>query len=327
MKKVTAIDVAKVTGVSTAAVSRAFREGSSLKTHIREVILQASQEMGYSPPAVRSTSSIQGKTITLVIGDLNNPFYPKVAETFSQTIHARGDRMILHAVPPGGNVDLILEQVLDHRSDAAIVTSSLMSSQIAIECRRRSMPVILFNRIQPGQKVTAVTCDNYRGGRLAAKSLISKGYRNMALIGGRRNTSTHIERARGFKDGVKAAGLTVAFSTEGNFEYEQSFSVINKLLTSSTRLDAIFCLNDIMALAAMDAARHMGMQVPGDVAVIGFDDIPMASWPSYELTTVRQPLEIMIPEALELIDKQITNPAAEGVVRIAPVTIIERSSA
>lgn len=325
MKKVTARDVAAACNTSVAAVSRAFQKGSPIAADKREAILKAARDMGYVSPSGRSVAATTAGSITLVTGNLENPFYPLVATALSQAIHAQGRKMILHAAPPGDDVDSLLEQVLDLKSDAVIVTSTLMSSRFAKACRDHDMPVVLFNRVQPDLGMTAVTCDNYGGGRLAAKRFISAGRRRIAMIGGRPDTSTHLERARGFLDALREAGMTPGPVVPGSYLYGQAFEAMRGLLDGGDA-DAVFCANDIMALAALDAARAAGAAVPGDVAIIGFDDIPMAAWPSYQLTTVRQPLNRMVADALDLIDRQRVDSSVSGGIRIAPVRLIERLS-
>lgn len=325
-RKKTAADVAKLAGTSPAAVSRAFRPGSSMSAPLREKILIAARSLGYLSPAAQALSALGTGTITLVAGDLENPFYPVVANSFSQAIHAQGRRMVLHAVPPAGDVDSVIGQVLDFRSDAAIVASALMSSRLAQACRRQRMPVVLFNRVQPDAGMTAVTCDNYGGGRLVAQRFLAGGRRRIAMIGGRADTSTHLERARGFRDVLDAAGIALIASPTGNFDYATSYTVAQRLLASPQHPEALFCINDVMAMAALDAARDAGLSVPGDLAVIGFDDIPMAAWSSYQLTSVRQPIERMVADALQLVDGLLADPAGEGAIRIVPVSLIERRS-
>lgn len=324
--KVTAADVARAAGTSTAAVSRAFRTDAPISPALRARIRAAADHLGYSTPSARSVARLTTGTITLVAGDLDNPFYPMAANALSQALHASGRRMILHSVPPGGDVDQVLGQVLTLRSDAAIVTSALMSSHIARACRQAGMPVVLFNRIQPDTGLTAVTCDNYGGGRLVAQRFLAGGRRRIAVIGGRRDTSTHLERMRGFCDQLTEAGLAPVATATGDYDYTTSLGAVRDLIRGPGRPDAIFCINDVMALAALDAARQHGVTVPADLAIIGFDDIPMAGWDAYRLTTVRQPLARMVSATLELITRLQADPDAAGMIRIAPVKLIERNS-
>lgn len=327
MPNATAADVARAAGVSRSAVSRAFRQDRSLSADKRARILAVAGKLGYLPPSAQAVARLADKTITLVAADMDNPFYPMAANALSQAIHASGRRLILHAVPPDEDVDSVLRQVLDYRSEAAIVTSSLMSSRMARDCRAQNMPVILFNRVQPDRRMTAVTCDNYGGGRLAAERFIARGLRRIGMVGGRANTSTHLERSRGFCDRLSEAGIPLAASISGEFSYDTAFRVVRDLLADPAPPEALFCLNDIMALAAVDAARVAGVRVPQDLAVIGFDDIPMAAWPSYGLTTVRQPLRRMVADTLDLIQAQLSDPEVCGTIRIAPVRLVERDTA
>ena len=326
MSKLTARDVAIAAGVSRTAVSRAFRQDRSLSEDKRNRILEAAQKLGYLPPSAQAVAKLSDRTITLVAADMENPFYPLAANALSQAIHARGRRLILHAVPPDEDIDSVLRQVLDYKSEAAIVTSSLMSSRMARDCRAQNMPVVLFNRVQPDELMTAVTCDNYGGGRLVADRFLGTGRQRIAMIGGKENTSTHLERSRGFRDCLAEAGREPVAAPSGEFSYRTAFDAACDLLAQADRPDALFCVNDIMALAALDAARVVGLSVPDDLAMIGFDDIPMAAWPPYRLTTVRQPLRRMVAETLELIEAQLSDPEVHGAIRILPVTLIERDS-
>ncbi|MEZ5722931.1 MAG: LacI family DNA-binding transcriptional regulator [Paracoccaceae bacterium] len=327
MPGTTAADVAIEAGVSRSAVSRAFRQDRSLSEDKRARILAAAKKLGYLPPSAQAVARLSDKTITLVAADMDNPFYPMAANALSQAIHASGRRLILHAVPPQEDVDSVLKQVLDYRSEAAIVTSSSMSSRMARDCRAQRMPVILFNRVQPDRHMTAVTCDNYGGGRLAAGAFVASGRHRIGMIGGKANTSTHIERKRGFIDRLAESDMRLWGERAGEFRYDVAFGAARDWLAQGDRPDALFCLNDVMALAALDAARVLGLRVPEDLAVIGFDDIQMAAWPSYGLTTVRQPLRRMVADTLELIEAQLSDPEVCGTIRIAPVRLVERDSA
>ncbi|MBP9183735.1 MAG: LacI family DNA-binding transcriptional regulator [Fuscovulum sp.] len=325
-RKVTARDVAAAAGTSVAAVSRAFSAKGAIAPALRDRILRIAADLGYQPPVARALSRLTTGTITLVAGDLDNPFYPMAANALSQAIVARGRRMVLHPVTPGHEVDAVMEQILTFPSDAVIVTSALMSSHIARACRERHLPVVLFNRVQPDARMTAVTCDNHGGGRMVAQRFLETGRQRIALIGGKKNTSTHLERTRGFQDRLKEGGLELTASLAGNYDYTASLQAARTLLTARPAPDAIFCVNDVMALAAIDAARELGLSVPDDVAIIGFDDVAMAGWAAYRLTTVRQPIARMADQALDLVEAQLADPAAEGTIRVLPVDLVLRDS-
>lgn len=327
MKRITAKTVAQRAGTSLAAVSRAFDAQSPLAAEKRAAILGIARELGYEPPSARAVRRLTKGTISLVATELSNPFYPVVLDELSQRLHAQDRKLVLHAVPPSGSVDLVMQQVLDFRSDAAIVTSATMSSQLARECRRRHLPVVLFNRVQIDTRMAAVTCDNYEGGRLAAQRLLARGCRRIGQIMGLRDTSTHLERSHGFRDALLEAGADLFCSEAGDYSYEGTRAVARGLFEASVRPDGLFCENDVMALAVLDVARIAGLRVPEDLAVIGFDNIPQASWNAYQLTTVAQPYREMISETLAMVDRMLLNPETGGDIRVLPVRLVTRKTA
>lgn len=324
--KITASDVARLAGTSVASVSRAFRNDRPISEETRARVMKAANELGYMTPSGQGIAAMTTGTITLVAGDLENPFYPYVANILSQEILSRKRRMILHPVPPEGHVDMVMRQVLDYKSDAVILTSTMMGSQLARECRRQNIPVILFNRLQPDAQMTAVVCDNYGGGRMVAQRMIDAGRKRIALIGGPRDTSTHLERVSGFQDTMEAAGQRIIAQPNGGFTYAGALAAAKDLFAQPFVPDAVFCLNDVMGLATIEAARAAGLGIPDDVAIIGFDDIPMADWASFRLTTVRQPVRQMAADALSLIEQQLIDRNSQGSIRIAPVRMIARDS-
>lgn len=324
--KITARQVAEAAGTSLSAVSRAFVPGSPLAEDRREHILNVARDLGYVTPAGRSIGTLAKGSISLVAGDLSNPFYVNVMELLSRALDARGQRLVLHAVPPGGSVDVVMRHVLSYRADAAIVTSARMSSEIARACRRQGMPVVLFNRVQPDAQMAAVTCDNYHGSAMIAARFLAAGRRRITHVTGLRDTSTHLERNRGFLDRLLDAGLHPVASLCGDFTYIGAQQAVRGLLERRTPIDAVFCENDIMALATADALRAGGIRVGEDVALIGFDDIPMAAWESYRLTTFHQPVRRMVAETLDLLDKLIANPGTAGDIRVLPGHIVERDT-
>lgn len=324
--KVTAKDVASRAKTSVSAVSRAFVPDSSLSKDKRADILEAARALNYSPPSVQVAARQNAGTVALVMGDVTNPFYPTLLEVLGQELFRQGRRLLLHVVPGGRDVDAVMHQVLEQKADAAIITSSTLSSTLAKTCEQQNLPVVLFNRIQQGTNISAVACDNYAGGRIIGHRMIESGRRRLVFVGGLANTSTHIERQRGFSAALDDSGLKAFATVSGGYAYDQTFAVISDLLKAREKPDALFCANDIMGLAAIDAAKAYGVRVPDDVAIIGYDDIPMAAWHSYQLTTMRQPIRYMVNDTLNLIDRIIDDPAVSGSVRLVPGKLIERAS-
>lgn len=325
--KPTAKQVAHAAGVSLAAVSRAFTPGAPLDPTKRKRILAAAESMGYISPARRTANAIAAGTITLVAGDLLNPFYPTVLDTLAKQLQESERQLLVYTMAANADVDAIIPQILAARPSAIIVTSTFLTSDMARACRQHQIKVVLLNRIQRDARINSVACDNYQGGRDMARRLLAQGYRKIGFIGGLANTSTHAERARGFQDLLAEAGRSIHVRAAGDFNYHDAYAAGMAVLSGGDPPDALFCCNDIMALAVMDAARERGLKIPDDLAVAGFDDIPMANWNAYRLTTIRQPVDRMVQEALELIDDPAIKPSDDGVTRILPGTLMARESA
>ncbi|QCO57675.1 substrate-binding domain-containing protein (plasmid) [Pseudorhodobacter turbinis] len=325
--KVTAKEIALAVGTSVSAVSRAFRPDASLADPLRQKILLAAAEMGYVIPAHRIATQTGMRIVSLVVGDVMNPFYPSILEEFSSAALASGIHLNLHIIPQGKTVDSVIGHVLHQRPHAVIVTSAMLSSELAVQCLQKGLPVVLFNRVQINTALSAVCCDNYAGARQVANLLVNKGYQRIAFVGGIRNTSTHMERWRGFEDRMAEADMPVFKTVSGDFNYDVAFASVRDLLKDGRRPDAVFCANDIMAIAAIDAAKSEGFRIPDDLGVVGFDDTPMAAWRSYRLTTVRQRIRLMVQDTFKLISQLIEDPAAAGTIRITPSVLMERDSA
>ena len=325
--KPTAKQVAHAAGVSLAAVSRAFTPGAPLEEGKRRRILAAAEEIGYISPARRTAEAIAAGTVTLVAGDLLNPFYPLVLDTLAKQLQSSGKQLLVYALPADMDVDASISQILASRPSAVIVTSAHLTSRVARACRQHQIKVVLLNRVQRDMRINSVACDNYAGGRDAGKLLLARGYQRIGFVGGITNTSTHMERARGFRDILGEAGNAIHVQVPGDYDYRTTYAATMSLLSSAAPPEALFCCNDIMALAAIDAARERGMKIPDDLAIVGFDDIPMASWSSYRLTTIRQPVERMVNEALGIIDDDTIKPSDDGFTRIIPGKLMIRASA
>jgi DNA-binding LacI/PurR family transcriptional regulator len=169
-------------------------------------------------------------------------------------------------------------------------------------------------------------CDNIAGGRALADLLLDAGHLKLAYIAGREDSSTNRDREHGFKQRLLERGIAVLLREAGAYTYDSGFQAAQRLLKRRHPPSAIFCANDITAMGAIDAAREQGVRVPHDLSVVGFDDIPAAAWSAYRLTTVQQPVALMIETSIQLLMQRIENPALEFETRFLPGTLIERAS-
>lgn len=319
--RVTAKDVAAASDVSLASVSRAFRANAPIAPALRQKILLQAKQLGYVPPLNRERGDSGRRAIALIAGDIENPFYAAALRSFAEQGATQNIDINVYLPPQGGSVDDIMRQVLESGVDAVVITSALLSSTLAIECQTRGLPVVLFNRVQTDPGISAVSADNYGGGTMVAKRFLAQGHRHLAFVGGLARASTHLERRRGFLDAATAGAV---HEVAGDYDYAQTYMAVSQLLEDVPCVTALFCANDLMAFAAIDSARAKGM-VPGqDISIIGYDDVPMAQWESYQLTTVSQQTEKLVRETLSLV--VASDLLADPEIRIIPGALIERQS-
>lgn len=310
--KVTSAQVAERAGVSQSAVSRVFTPGASASPRTAEKVRKAAAELGYRPNALaRAVVSGKSRIIGLVVGYLENQFYPDVLERLSNALQERGYHVLIFmAAQTAHNVDQVIEEILDYQVDGIITASVALSSDLSERCRAAGVPMVLFNRAQDDARLSAVTSANTDGGAKVARLLLAGGHDRIAYIGGWEGASTQRDRETGFRAGLAAAGRDLHARALGNFTMEGARAATRELFTSDPP-DALFVANDHMALAVMDTLRfELGLSVPGDVSVVGYDDVPAAAWPAYDLTTVRQPANRMVAATVEMLLSKIETPAA-----------------
>jgi DNA-binding LacI/PurR family transcriptional regulator len=179
-----------------------------------------------------------------------------------------------------------------------------------------------------GININSVSSDNVEVGRMVANYFLDTGHKRLAYIGGRDIVSSSNDRLKGFRDRIQERGVdNLIVEYGGEYYYETGRKTARQLLLRQDRPDAIFCAGDVLALGAMDAARYdMGLNIPDDVSIIGYDDVTIASWPSYSLTTVRQPFEEMVESGVEMLLKSIDNFDFEPELKLFQGQLIKRST-
>ncbi|HVL54922.1 MAG TPA: LacI family DNA-binding transcriptional regulator [Burkholderiaceae bacterium] len=301
---VTSHDVARVAGVSQSTVSRVLRQDPRVRAQTRDRVLRALTQTRYEPnAAAQAFRTSRSGAIGVVVARLSYALFPSMLEAISAELARLGRRMIVWDAEHGG--DLQASRALRRGIvDGVILTAATPDSEFLRDTASPNAPVVLLNRTVDGYPSDQVSSDNYGGGREVAAYLLGHARKRIALISGASRASTILHRERGFRDALAAAGAPLSprylqqvssFSDAGHARGEQAAV---RLLELGEPPDAIFCVNDILALGAIDAARSRGVRVPQDLWVIGYDDIEMASWAAFDLTTVRQPMPQMIDHAV-----------------------------
>lgn len=335
MKPVTSTDVAKLAQVSQSAVSRTFTPGASVAPATRQRVLEAARRLGYRPNAhARSLTTGRSQIIGLVMASLDNLFYPAALEQLARQLQRDGYHLLMFFAENESADDLI-DQILQYHVDGLILATTTLSSTLAQQCADAQIPVVLFNRVMAGpanapgaHAVSSVRSDNYNGGRALAHFLADAGHQRCAYIAGSAASSTNLERERGFTEGLAERGLPVFAKADGAYDQAVARTATRTLFAEGREApDAIFAASDHMAFAVIDTLRtELGLQVPQDVSVVGFDNVPSAAWPAYQLTTYEQPVEPMVSAVVRLLERAL----GEGHGRediIVPGRLIVRGSA
>ena len=328
--KVTSLDVARMAGVSQSAVSRVFTPGASASAATAEKVRRAAAELGYRPnPVARSLITGRSRIVGVVVAYLENYFYPEALELLSNALQARGYHvMVFMASQTAGNIDGVVEEFLDYRVDGIIAASVAFGSDLAQKCRAAGVPIVFFNRTQGGRAVSSVTSDNRAGGRQVAEFLVAGGHRRIGYVAGWEGASTQREREAGLREGLAAAGLDLHAREVGDFVLDRAREAARRMFDRADPPDAVFVANDHMAFGVMDVLRfELGLDVPGEVSVVGYDDVPPAAWPAYALTTVRQRANLMVAETVDLLLERIEAPRVPArEVRVDAPLIVRRSA-
>lgn len=310
-EKVTSLQVAARAGVSQSAVSRVFTPGASVSAKTAEKVRVAARELGYRPNVLaRAMITGRSRIIGLVVAYLHNQFYPEALQKLSNALQQRGYHILIFmASEQEEATDSVIDELLDYQVDGIIAASVGLSNDLTARCEAAGIPIVLFNRLQDGEGLSGVASDNFAGGFKLAEFLAAGKHERIAYIAGWEGASTQRDREAGFKEGLEKSGLSLHSRAVGNFQAEEARQAALELFDREDRPDAVFVANDHMAFAVMDTLRHeLGLRIPEDVSVVGYDDVSIAAWPSYDLTTIRQKANRMVNEAVSMMIDRIEKP-------------------
>jgi len=302
-RRLTAREVAARAGVSVSSVSRTFTDGASISPATRKRVLRAAKELGYSPN-VLAQSLMTGRTklIGLVSNNFDNPAFMEIFDQFTRRLQHKGLRPLLANLSGATGSSAALDMLRQYSVDGVIIASSTLPQQFLAGCRAAGLPVVhAFGRARSSRGIAVAGVDNVMGGRLAAETLIRRGYERIAFLGGPEKATSTIDRLAGLKAGLAEQGLAPSKAVFGaSYAHDVGQNLMRTLLESEA-IDAVFCGDDILAIGAIDACIEAGVAVPKRVGIIGFNDIAMAAWPAYRLTTIRQPIGDIIGAAVDMI--------------------------
>lgn len=306
---VTSHQVARLAGVSQPTVSRALRDSAKVSEETKRRVREAAVVLGYIPSATgRALSVGRSYRVGLLLTDLANQFYPHVIAPIHHALEEVGYQLIL--ITETSDAGPVADRIAANGLDGVLLATTSLDSVLPVRLRDRGIPFVYFNRTATAIEADSVTVDPRPGAAELVSQLVALGHRDVAAIFGPRNTSTGESRETCFTELLGAKDITIAprWSLHGAFDFASGHSGATTLLAQKPRPSVIVCANDVVALGALNAAAEQNFAVPGDVSIVGFDDLPTSSWALVQLATVAYDLDAMAREAARLLVERLEGP-------------------
>ena len=286
-KRITSIELAKLAGVSTATISRAFSANSSISPGTRNRILRIARENSYQPNAIaRSLNKSETGMVAIVVNTIGNPSEAHILDNLVPMLQEIGKIPLLVSCGNSEGRHQLVEFASTYQVDHAIIFSDLIAAKTAYEIFHRISPIIATSEPVTDPKMKSIHLDGSDGAREIVDALVAKGRQNFAYIHGRTTSWIDRQRQDWFEQALAGHGLEFVAEGSGDYTYESGYKETVMLLRRN-KVDALICSNDVMAIGAIDAARNvLGRDVPNDLAVVGQDGVPLASWECHQLTTL-----------------------------------------
>jgi LacI family transcriptional regulator len=313
--RVTMADVAREAGVSLMTVSRALNNKDDIRPETREEIMRIVQKLGYRPSGIaRSLVTKRTGTIGLIVPDVSNPYFSGIAHGVAEIANQEGLSVLLCDTEEEPQYELNFLTVLEEKQvDGVVIAAPRQKTENIAPLLARHHSVVVVNRVfdgEPGFSASGSVINNdLAGGQMATNHLISRGHRVIGFLAGPSNSYGGQRRYQGYKASLEKAGM----AADGQFSHYCPPTVKGgreaalQLLTDHPQVTALFCFNDMVAIGALQAGNQLGRKIPDDLAIVGYDDIPMAAWVTPPLTTCSVPFEEMGRLATHLLIDRIHN--------------------
>ncbi|RZI70738.1 MAG: LacI family transcriptional regulator [Variovorax sp.] len=328
-KSATSRDVARLANVSQTTVSRVLQGSARVDPVTREAVMNAIRQLGYLPsPAARAMRTNRTGTVALVVASLtSNPLYPALLQLLSSELR----RNALHATV--WEADRFGEDtarsLVESPIDGVIVATAVNAATPFLAQVAQRKPMVLVNRTVASEAFDQVTSDNAGGGRAVAAYFCDGGRRRIGLLSAQDYPASTIQdREAGFTQELLRRGVALAardIARVRAFSYQEGLDAATAMMASG-EFDAIFCVNDILGIGALDALRRGGIRVPARTWVVGYDDIPMCAWECVSLSTVRQPMEEMVAQAVAVLLRRLAGDRSPHQRIELPNAIVHRRS-
>lgn len=324
---VTSHDVARLVGVSQPTVSRALRDDPRVSEETKRRVRESAAILGYVPSdAGRALSSGRTQRIGLLVTDLDNQFYSNIIAPAHRELESLGYQLTLHT--EASDNDTVSERLIKNGLDGVILATATVDSVVPVRLRDRGLPFVYFNRTSPIVDADATIVQPTEGMVAAVERIAALGHTRVGAVLGPLNTSTAQSREVCLRAALEASGLRLApeYVRRGQFDTAAGDRETTALLALPQPPTVVFCGNDIVAFGALNAAARRGVSVPGDISIIGFDDLPSAAWPIIDLSTIAYDLPGMARAAAKLMTRRIEQPDAPISHVEFSTTYVERST-
>lgn len=324
---ISAHEVAQEAGVSRSAVSRTFTPGASVSAATREKVLKAADKLGYQVnDLARGLLAHRSRIVGMIAADPDSPFRARQIATLSRRLAARGNVPVL--IPTGQhgeNLSAAHEALLRYRAEATVVLSGMPSSSFVELAQRNGQPLILVGRTEAG--ADRVHANNKLAAETAVDVFTARGLKKLGLITSSVGSPSLVEREQAFVAKAASMGLPVVVQRGELTDYDSGFAAGSLLLGDKDRVEAVLCVNDLMAFGLMDCARDVyNLSIPDDLSIIGFDNVAEARWGAYRLTTFDQNAERLSAEIVRLLDERQSAPNEPPQTTILDMPLILRGS-
>lgn len=332
MKHSTIIDIAKKLGISPSTVSRALSDHPDVKRETKELVRKVAAELNYTPnPIARSLKSSKTTTIGVIVPEIRHDFFSSAISGIEEVAYRSGYTIILSQTNESYEREVVNINVLMHHRVAGMIVSisqNTKSGDHFMDVIRRKIPLVFFDRAYEGLPVSKVVVDDYKGAFEAVSYLITKGYKRIAHIGGPKELGICQRRKNGYIDALKHHNMiideTLIYSV--GMRESDGYAAMEAMLHSAHKPDAVFCVNDPVAVGAFQRIKEAGLQIPRDCAVVGFSNNKITGFLDPPLTTVEQPSFDMGKNAAELLIRVIEDKIEEPIVKVLNTKLIVRGS-
>ena len=330
VRRPTSYDVARAAGVAQSTVSRCFKPGSNVSAATRALVLAAAERLGYMPNALaRSLITRRSDMVGVVATRYTLRGNPDVIHAIGEALAAAGKQLLLVVAESDATGPHELRGALEYPLDG-LISCVAMTEADTRTVRGRGIPLVLYNRRPSGLPVDSVTCDNATAAGEMAAALHAAGHRRFLFVGGPSRAPVSCERRDGFLARLRMLGNEPAAVIDTDYSYEGGRDAMLGHLRERTaiRPDAVSCANDQIALGVLDACRYdLGLEVPRDISVVGFDDIAEAARPGYRLTTMHQDSVGMARRTVDILLRRLREPALPVITEEVAARLVVRRSA